>query len=153
MSQAFCRQVNIAGKTGRDKCAQREQGKHKSVHPSASQESINFLIVSWKLFTNQEHWTKVSELERLSYSKIYRKGLAGCKPAKYVKDGKANFRRCYCCLCKILVLVCICPSEDAGLFNNSLNRKTCHRFFHHREYVQSLLLQGRCILGLTSNQS
>ena len=110
---------------------------------------LNFLIVSWKVFIKQQHQTKVLEPERLNYSKIYRKGPAGCERAKYMKDGKANFRRCYCCLCKILALVYICPSEDSGLFNSSLNRKTCRCFFHHREYMQSLLLQGRCILGFT----
>lgn len=155
MSQAFCRQMNRAGKTGRDKCAQREWGKCKSVPPSAPQSSeVNFLIASWKAFMKQQHWTGVVEPERLNYSKIYRKGPSGCKCTKHAKDGKANFGRWYCCLCKILALVCICPSEDSRLFNSSLNReKACHCFFHHTEYVQSLLLQGRCILGFTSNQS
>lgn len=138
MSQAFCRQMNRAGKTGRDKRAQRKRGKCKSVRPSAPQSSeVNFLIVSWKVFTKQQHWTEVLKPERLNYSKIYRKGPAGCERAKYMKDGKANFRRCYCCLCKVLALVYSCPSEDSGLFNTSFSRKICHWFFHHREYVQS----------------
>lgn len=113
--------------------AQRKEGK---VCTSLSLQSseVNFLIVSWKAFTKQPHWTEVLEPGGLNYSKIYRKGAAGCECAKHMKDGRANFR---CCSCKVFASAYICPSEDSGLFSSSLNRKTRHWFFHYREYVQS----------------
>lgn len=89
-----------------------EENISTSLCPSVIE--VNFIIASWKVFTKQQHWTEVLEPERPSYSQIWRTGPAGCKRAKYAKDRKANFRRCYCCLCKILAFIYICPRKILG---------------------------------------